>query len=233
MKITILTICPEEFDSFRKTHVISRAVSLGLLSLDIVDIRDFAGGSFRRVDDSPFGGGRGLLLRCVPVLKAVEWAKKQGGDGYTAALCPAGNVFNQKKAHEWAQKEHLILICGHYEGLDARIYNHVDERVSIGDFVISGGELASMVITDAVARLLKGNLKAGSAEDESFENGLLEYPQYTQPADYNGEKVPEVLLSGNHARIDSWRHEQALSETKKYRPELLQKQTISKTTENA
>ena len=257
MRISILTICPEEFESFWRAHVIRRAQELGLLELDVVDMKTYAGGSYRHIDDSPFGGGNGLILRCQPVLDAV--AAVCGDGARVIALAPIGTPYRQEIAERLAEEKHLVLICGHYEGMDARIYNHVDEILSVGDYVLSGGELPAMVIADSVARLLPGNLKAGSAEEESFsrwcdvarnepsitdkrnareaadaEQGssgertdgnrrgrLLEYPQYTQPADFRGEKVPEVLLSGNHEAIRRWREEEALRVTRERRPDLL------------
>ena len=229
MKISILTICPEEFESFRRAHVIRRAQELGLLELDVVDMKTYADGSYRHIDDSPFGGGNGLILRCQPVLDAVAAVQEEGAR--VIALAPIGTPYRQEIAERLAEEKQLVLICGHYEGMDARIYNHVDEILSVGDYVLSGGELPAMVIADSVTRLLPGNLKAGSAEEESFSAWrrttpdealrLLEYPQYTQPADYRGEKVPEVLLSGNHEAIRRWREEEALRVTRDRRPDLL------------
>lgn len=226
MRISILTMCPELFGDFLDSHVVKRAGKLGKGRVRILDIRSFAGGSFRHIDDSPFGGGKGLVLRCGPVLEAVEAAEKEGaaegcGPAFKIALVPAGIPYCQKKAHELAGKDHLILICGRYEGMDARIYDHVDLRLSVGDYILTGGEIPAMAVADSVLRLLKGNLKEGSAEEESFENGLLEYPQYTQPADYRGKRVPEVLLSGNHEKIRAWRLRESLRETLEYRPDLL------------
>ncbi|MBP3217297.1 MAG: tRNA (guanosine(37)-N1)-methyltransferase TrmD [Lachnospiraceae bacterium] len=232
MKISILTICPELFDSFAASHVVRRAEELGQLELNIVDIRSYAKGSYRQIDDSPFGGGNGLILRCGPVLDALE-AVLQETDAhktYVAALTPSGVPYSQGTAESLMAVDHLILICGHYEGMDERIYSHVDGLISIGDYVLTGGELPAMVVADSVARLLPGNLKKGSAEEESFsvlnrEDGrqlrLLEYPQYTQPADFRGEKVPEVLLSGNHEAIRAYRQAEAMRITKERRPDLL------------
>ena len=219
MRISILTMCPEVFHDFCGTPVISRAVSSGRLTLDITDFRTFTEGSFRRIDDSPYGGGRGMIIRCQPVLDALRAVRTE--HSRTVLLTPAGIPYSQKKAREYAEWEHLILICGHYEGFDARIYPHVDELVSIGDYVLTGGELPAMVIADSVVRLLKGSLREGSADEESFENGLLEYPQYTRPAEYEGMCVPEVLLSGNHEEIRAWRQEKALELTRRLRPDLL------------
>ena len=240
MKITVLTICPEAFESFSGSNVIRRAESLGILELNIVDIRSYAKGSYRQIDDSPFGGGNGLILRCGPVLDALSDVLSDETERtdpeapvrriFTAALSPAGTPYSQEMAERLAKYDHLVLVCGHYEGMDARIYPHVDELISIGDYVLTGGELPAMVIADSVARLLPGNLKEGSAQEESFsvltgEDGrqyrLLEYPQYTQPADFRGEKVPEVLLSGNHEAIRAYRLSEALRVTRMRRPDLL------------
>jgi tRNA (guanine37-N1)-methyltransferase len=205
MIITILTICPELFGSFLDSHVIKRAASLEQLKVHIMDIRNFAGGSFRHVDDSPYGGGSGMILRAGPVLDALAAA----GKGHCAALIPTGKKYTQADARRLSALDHLILVCGHYEGMDARIYGHADELISIGDYVITGGELAAMVVTDSIARLLPGVVK--DTVNESFgTDGQPEGPQYTRPADLRGEKVPEVLLSGNHEAIAAWRKEQAL-----------------------
>ena len=223
MKITFLTIFPQLFDSFLAAPVPQRAVRKGVLELEVVDIRDFSPGSFRHIDDSPFGGGPGMVMRCQPVLDALRSVQKMPPSGavITAALSPAGAVFNQKTAHRYAGPDHLILICGHYEGMDERIYRHVDEEVSIGDFILTGGELAAMAAADAVIRLLPGAIRTESTGEESFENGLLEYPQFTQPAVYDGESVPGVLLSGNHEKIRVWRLKESLRKTMLRRPDLL------------
>ena len=223
MKITILTIFPGLFDSFLASPVLQRAVKKGVLEIEVVDIKDYSPGSFRHIDDSPFGGGPGMVMRCQPVLDALRAVKKELPDraSVTAALSPAGAVFSQKTAHRYAGLDHLILICGHYEGMDERIFRHVDEEVSIGDFILTGGELAAMAVADAVIRLLPGAIRAESTGEESFENGLLEYPQYTQPAVYEGESVPDVLLSGNHEKIRKWRLRESLRKTFLKRPDLL------------
>ena len=223
MKITILTIFPGLFDSFLASPVLQRAVKKGVLEIEVVDIKDYSPGSFRHIDDSPFGGGPGMVMRCQPVLDALRAVKKELPDraSVTAALSPAGAVFSQKTAHRYAGLDHLILICGHYEGMDERIFRHVDEEVSIGDFILTGGELAAMAVADAVIRLLPGAIRAESTSEESFENGLLEYPQYTQPAVYDGESVPDVLLSGNHEKIRKWRLMESLRKTFLKRPDLL------------
>ena len=219
MKITILTICPEQFGDFQRTPLIARAVEAGLLELSIIDIRDYAPGSFRHVDDSPYGGGAGMILRCQPVLDALEAVRTPRS--HVAILAPIGKPYVQADAHRLAAMEELVLICGHYEGMDARIYPYADEILSIGDYVLTGGELPAMVICDSLMRLVEGSMKKESTVEESFEEGLLEYPQYTRPADYKGQKVPEVLLSGDHEAIRKWRQEEALRVTKERRPDLL------------
>ena len=235
MKITILTMFPQLFDSFREGPVVQRAIRKGSLELSVVDIKEFAPGSFRHIDDSPFGGGAGMVMRCQPVLDALRSVRGSAESGsaesgsavsfrstIVAALSPAGRQFTQKQAHRLSELDHLILICGHYEGMDERIYRHVDEEISIGDYVLTGGEIAAMAVSDAVIRLLPGALRSESTSEESFENGLLEYPQYTQPAVCEGEAVPEVLLSGNHARIRRWRLQESLRRTMERRPDLLE-----------
>lgn len=225
MRITVLTLFPEMFESVLKTSIIGRAAANGIVDVDFVQIRDFAHDRYRHVDDTPFGGGAGMVMKCQPVLDALDSVRTPSS--HTVIMSPAGTRFSQKKAHEFAKMDHLILLCGHYEGLDARIVSHVDEEISIGDYVLTGGELASMVIIDAVTRLLKGAIREDSAAEESHENGLLEYPQYTQPADYKGECVPPVLLSGNHAKIREWRVAKSLLLTEKRRPDLYEKHVFS------
>lgn len=226
MKISILTICPGLLGCMKQNHVFARAEDLGCAQIDVVDIRDYADGCFRKVDDSPYGGGAGLILRVEPVVKAVRAAKETpAGTTCVAALTPSGAPYNQQMAQELSSFDHLILICGHYEGMDERIYDYADRRISLGDFVLSGGEIAAMAVADSVVRLLPGVLKAGSLLEESFSAAdkserLLEYPQYTRPAEFEGKKVPEVLLSGNHEAIRQWREEAARSLTKELRPDL-------------
>jgi tRNA (guanine37-N1)-methyltransferase len=224
MKITVLTIFPEMFGDFLKEPVIARALSRNIVQIEITDIKEYAGGSFRHIDDDSYGGGAGMVMRCGPVLDALETVRTEGS--YTAVMTPAGRRYTQKAARYFAGQEHLILICGHYEGLDERILNHADGVFSIGDYVLTGGELPAKVVCDSVIRLLPGVLRAQATVEESFESGLLEYPQYTKPADWNGEKVPEVLLSGDHGRIRRWRQEEALRITRERRPDLLERQKL-------
>ena len=247
MKVSILTMMPDLFESFLDGPVLQRAVRKGALSVEIIDIREYAPGSFRHIDDSPFGGGAGMVMRCQPVLDALRACRKTdlekrdrdkdaSGNGSPAAsvgrertviLSPAGIPYTQQKARSYAELDHLILICGHYEGMDARIYPYADEQVSIGDYVLTGGELAAQVITDSVARLLPGSLRDASTEEESFENGLLEYPQYTQPAVFEGAAVPEVLRSGDHEKIRRWRLQQSLLLTRRVRPDLFARHVLT------
>lgn len=225
MKITVLTLFPEMFENFLNTSIVGRSIARGLAEVEFVQIRDFAPGNYRHVDDTPFGGGSGMVMKCQPVLDALDSVRTQ--NSHVMLTSPAGKPYSQKKARELSKMDHLIILCGHYEGMDARINNHVDELVSIGDYVLTGGELAAMVIIDSVVRLLKGAIREGSADEESHENGLLEYPQYTHPSDYKGEKVPEILLSGNHAKIREWRILQSLRNTRKLRPDLYEKHELT------
>lgn len=225
MIISVLTIFPESFESFLKTPVVARAVDKGLVSIDIVDIKEFAQGSFRHIDDSPFGGGAGMVMRCQPVLDALRHVKEQDppGDVRSVAMTPAGTPYDQKTARRFAELPHLVLLCGHYEGMDARIFGSIDEEISMGDYILTGGELPAMTVIDSVVRLLPGALRGASTEEESFEDGLLEYPQYTQPREYEGMSVPDVLLSGDHGRIRRYRRQEALRLTKERRPDLLER----------
>lgn len=233
MKISILTVCPECLNGFENWPNTAHAISNGALELNIVDIRKYAGGSFRHVDDSPFGGGAGCVLRAKPILDAVNdlrgakesEAISKSADPYVVLLSPSGRVYNQEIAHDLAGKKHLALVCGHYEGVDARIMPDMDDVISIGDYVLSGGEPAAEVLADSVIRLLDGVIKKESTRKESFEDGLLECPQYTQPAsiDMCAGNVPEVLLSGDHERIRKWRRQQSLLLTLKNRPDLIER----------
>ena len=218
MRISVLSVSPESFDSFRESSVVRKAKKSGKLELEVTDIRDYAEGSFRKIDDSPYGGGPGMVLRVDTVSKAISAVR--GESSQVVLLSPKGVRFDQKKAHEFAALDHLVLVCGHFEGFDARVSQYVDEEISIGDFILTGGEIPAMAICDGVIRLLDGSLREGSADDESFETGLLEYPHYTHPLEYDGRKVPDVLLSGNDAQIKKWRQIQAIIETIEHRPDL-------------
>lgn len=225
MKITILTIFPEVFSSFFKIPLVERALKKGIATINVVDIKPYAGGSFRHIDDSPCGGGPGMILRFDTTMKALQAVKNK--ESHVILLSPKGLVFSQKKARELAKIHDIVFICGHYEGVDRRVENHVDEMISVGDYVLSGGEMAAEVIVDSIVRLLDGVIRDGATEDESHENILLEYPQYTKPVEYLGERVPEILLSGNHQKIEEWRHIEALKDTKRLRPDLFAKYPLS------
>ncbi len=220
LKISVLTMFPQMFDSMNENPVVKRAQDRGLLEIEYIDIKNYARGSFRRIDDSPCGGGPGMIIRIDVILKALEAVRT--ASSHVVLLSPKGRVYTQAKARAFAAKEHIVLICGHYEGIDARIEKHVDEMLSVGDYILTGGEIPAMTVADSVARLL-GTIREGATEDESHENILLEYPQYTKPADYEGDRVPEVLLSGDHAKVQQWRHEQAVEATRKLRPDLYEK----------
>ena len=225
MRITTLTLFEEMYDGVINTSIISRAKEKGVVDIDFVNIRDFAKDKFKHVDDAPFGGGAGMVMKCEPVLDALSSVRND--KSHVILMSPHGKTFNQAKAKELTKYDYLILIAGHYEGLDYRITKHVDEELSIGDYILTGGELASMVVIDAVTRLLDGAINSESIMEESFENDLLEYPQYTQPRNYEGDEVPEVLVSGNHAKIREYRILQSLLITKEKRPDLFEKHILT------
>ena len=225
MRIDIISLFPEMFTGPLGHSILKRAQDSGLLAVHVTNPRNFAFDKHRIVDDYPFGGGSGMVMKPEPIFRAVENAVHTvaAQNKRTVLMCPGGQPFDQTKARELAGYEQLILICGHYEGIDDRIRQHVvDEAVSIGDYVLTGGELPAMVVTDAVARMLPGVLGADDgAEHDSFYNGLLEYPQYTRPREFNGWEVPEILLSGDHAKIETWRRKESLRATLARRPDLL------------
>ncbi len=226
MRIDIITLFPEFFEGFKEHSIVGRAVKTGKVEIVVHNLRDQAGDSYGSVDDRPYGGGPGMVLRFDVLLKALNdiktKSKIQNNKSKTILLTPQGEVYSQRIAYSLRQTENLILICGHYEGFDERIREYVDQEISIGDYVLTGGELAAMVLTDSMVRLLPGVLgDETSSHDESHADGLLEYPQYTRPAEYDGKKVPEILLSGNHKEIEAWRREQARERTKLRRPDLI------------
>lgn len=218
MIINILTLFPETFDSVFSQSILNRAVKNKVLRINIINIRNFSAGNHKQVDDKPYGGGEGMVLMADPIKKAITSIKEKT---YTILLSASGYKFTQKKAGFYSKKKSLTLICGHYEGIDARVEEFVDEVITIGDFILTGGEIAAMAVVDSTIRLVKGTINPLSPLNESFEGGLLEYPQYTRPENYEGLKVPQVLLSGNHKEIANWRLEQSRLRTKKYRPELI------------
>lgn len=223
MLIETLSVFPQCFDSVMNESIMKRAQDKGILEFRAHDLRDWTHDKHRTTDDEPYGGGQGLVMKCEPIFEATdELFATAPKKPYTIFLAPTGEQLTDALTLELAQQDHLFFVCGHYEGIDERAYALADKTISIGDYVLTSGELASMVVIDAVVRRLDGVLGGeGSAVDESFYDGLLEYPQYTRPASYRGMDVPEVLLSGHHGNIEKWRREQSLLRTKEWRPDLL------------
>ena len=220
MKITVLTLFPDFVNEYFHTSIMGRAVDRELVAPEVVDIRDFTHDRHRSVDDAPYGGGSGMVLMPGPLSEALD--SVDGSSRRVVYATPSGTPLTQEYARELSREESLVFICGRYEGIDQRVIeSYVDDEISIGDYVIASGELAVMVIVDAVFRLLEGVITRGSLEEESFENGLLEYPHYTRPEVYRGLEVPEVLLSGHHERIRLWRREKQIEKTRLVRPDLL------------
>ena len=219
MKIDILTLFPSMFDGFKTESIMKRAIEKGKVEINIIDIRDYTPYKNNQVDDYQFGGGGGMIMMCEPVINAVESIRTE--DSIVILLTPRGETYNEKKAYEFKDKKHLIIICGHYEGFDERIYTLADELVSIGNFILTGGELPAMMITDSVVRLIDGVITSTSLEYESFNDNLLDYPVYTKPREFRGMEVPEVLLNGNHKLINEYRESERKRITKEYRKDLL------------
>jgi tRNA (guanine37-N1)-methyltransferase len=223
MKIDIITLFPDMFKGPFDMSMLWKAQDRKLAQIRLHDLREFGLGARRTVDDTPYGGGDGMLLKPEPVVAAIEAVKQDNVKARVVIMTPGGRPLTQAIAQELAQIDGLILLAGHYEGFDERINSYVDDWISIGDYVLTGGELPAMVLVDTVVRLIPGVLGGeGSAEDESFSHGLLEYPQYTRPVEFRGERVPEVLQQGNHAEIDRWRRDQAQAKTRQVRPDLLE-----------
>lgn len=222
MKIDILTLFPSMFDGFVSESIIKRAIEKGKVEVTIHNIRDYSKDPHKKVDDYQFGGGSGMVLMPQPIIDAIEDLKRE--DTFVILMSPQGIPYKQKIAHELSQKKHILIICGHYEGFDERIRSFVDMEMSIGDYILTGGELASMVVSDSIIRLLDDVITKESSENESFENHLLDYPVYTKPVDFRGMKVPDVLLSGHHENIRKWRLEQQMNRTQERRPDLLEKE---------
>ena len=231
MRIDILTLFPNMFSGPFAESIVKRAMDRNLISITIHNLRDWGSGKHKVVDDYPFGGGTGMVMKSEPLFEATEAIKAEGAcsSAPVILLTPQGRVFNQRVAAELAALDQLILICGHYEGIDERVREHLaTDEISIGDYVLTGGELAAMVVVDAMVRQLPGVLGSeDSAKDDSHTSGLLEYPQYTRPRTYRGWEVPQVLLSGDHAKIAAWRREQSILRTLTRRPELLEKADLS------
>lgn len=218
MKIDILTLFPEMFDGFLNTSIIKRARENGSVNIEVHNFRDYSLDKHNRVDDYPYGGGAGMVLMCEPIFRAIEDIRTD--DSVVIMMSPSGKLFKQEVALDLSKKKHLILLCGHYEGFDERIRTIVDMEISIGDYVLTGGEIPAMAITDAVTRLIPGVISEDSLTSESFNDGLLDYPNYTKPAVFREMKVPEVLLSGHHANIEKYRQEERIKKTNDIRSDL-------------
>ena len=230
MNYHVLTLFPEMIENGMNTSITGRAITKGLLSLEAINIRDFAFNKHQKVDDYPYGGGAGMLMQAEPVYLSYESiAERIGRKPRVIFLTPQGKTFNQDMAKEFALEEDLVFLCGHYEGIDERVLEEiVTDYVSIGDYLLTGGELPAMVMMDSISRMVPGVLNnQESGETESFSGNLLEYPQYSRPEEWHGKKVPEVLLSGHHANVDKWRREQSIIRTAKWRPDLLPKADLT------
>lgn len=226
MKISILTLFPEVMTPYLETSILKRAKLKGAVEIEVKQIRDFTKDKYGRVDTPPIGGGAGLIEKIQPIVDALRSVKTS--DSHVIFFSPRGKTFTQQMAKNLAKKDHLILISGHYEGVDERLKNYIDEEISIGDYVLTGGELPCLVVTDAVTRLLPGVINEESLKEESFNEPLLEYPQYTEPYDFEGHTVPDILYCGNHEAIAKYRRREALKITKEYRPDLFNKIKLTK-----
>ena len=227
MRIDILSLFPEVYEGILNSSIVKRAIEKGIVEVNVINYRDYSLDKHHRVDDTIYGGGAGMLISVEPVarcLKDIEGIS----DAYKIITSPTGATFNQEKAKMLARLDHLVIVCGHYEGIDARVNNYIDEEISIGDYILTGGEIASMAILDSVIRLLPGAISDDSVEEESFSNGLLEYDQYTKPASFDGHDVPFVLTNGNHEEIRKWRKFNSLEKTYKYRCDLLDEAKLDK-----
>jgi tRNA (guanine37-N1)-methyltransferase len=229
MQIDLLTLFPEFFASPLSQSMLQRAQDQGAVTYRVINLRDYTGDRHQVTDDRPFGGGPGMVMKIEPLAAAIRAAKERDPETRVILLGPGGAVFNQAKARELAGLNHLLLICGHYEGVDDRIHFYIDEELSIGDYILTGGEIPALIVADAVTRLLPGVLGGvGATEEESFQEGLLEYPHYTRPRVFEGHEVPQVLVEGDHQRIARWRRCQALARTVRQRPDLLARAVLSR-----
>ncbi len=226
MKIIILTLFKEIYDSFLSSSIIARAISKKLVEIKLVNFRDYTKDKYHRVDTPPTGGGAGLILKCQPIYDAL--INNSSSKTHKIVLTPRGKTFNQEKAIELSKLDEILILCGHYEGIDERLYKYFDEEISIGDFILTGGETASFCLIDAITRLIPGVISDESTSLETFDNNLLEYPQYTEPYEFNGDKIPDLLYSGNHKEIEKYHQYQRLIQTKKYRPDLFAKYKLTK-----
>ena len=227
MRIKVLSLFPKMFDGILNESIIKRAIDDKKVNIDVIDLRSYSKDKHNKVDDTIYGGGAGMLIKCEPVFDAIDDLKTKNTK--VIMLSPDGVKYNQEKAYELSKEKNIILLCGHYEGFDERINTVVDEKISIGDYVLTGGEIPAMAIIDSVTRLLPGVINEESHLNDSFNNDLLDYPQYTKPQEYRGMKVPDVLLSGDHKKIDEWRREEQIKKTKKQRPDLLKESEEEKT----
>ncbi|MBQ9834532.1 MAG: tRNA (guanosine(37)-N1)-methyltransferase TrmD [Bacilli bacterium] len=219
MRIDILTLFPNMFKNILEESIIKRAIEKNLIEINIINFRDYSPLNNQQVDDTPYGGGSGMVLRCEPIFLAIDDIKTP--ESKVILLTPEGKTYNQSTAKEFSKEKHLIIICGHYEGFDERIKTLIDCEISIGDFILTGGEIPAMILIDSISRLVDGVITSGSLESESFENNLLDYPTYTKPREYRGLTVPEILLSGDHKKIADYRKEMQIKKTKEKRPDLL------------
>ena len=219
MKIDILTLFPEMYNGFKEESIIKRAIEKGIVDVNIIDFRKYSNEPNNKVDDTPYGGGSGMVLMCDPIFRAIDDIKTD--EAKVIMLTPDGKTYNQSTAYDLSKEKHIILLCGHYEGFDERIRSIVDLEISIGDYVLTGGELASMVVADSVIRLVDGVITKDSHLNDSFNDNLLDYETYTKPSEYRGMKVPDVLLSGDHKKIDEFRQNSRYNRTKDRRPDLL------------
>lgn len=229
MRIKVLSLFPKMFDGILNESIIKRAIDDKKVNIDVIDLRSYSKDKHNKVDDTIYGGGAGMLIKCEPVFDAIDDLKTKNTK--VIMLSPDGVKYNQEKAYELSKEKNIILLCGHYEGFDERINTVVDEKISIGDYVLTGGEIPAMAIIDSVTRLLPGVINEESHLNDSFNNDLLDYPQYTKPKEYRGMKVPDVLLSGDHKKIDEWRREEQIKKTKKQRPDLLKEIEEEKTSD--
>jgi tRNA (guanine37-N1)-methyltransferase len=220
MTIDIITIFPEFFTTFLETSIIKRAIEDHLVEINCHQLRDYSKRKHQKIDDTPYGGGAGMLMQFPPFYEAIKKLRKE--DSYVIMLSPQGKLFTQSKAKSLADKDHLILLCGHYEGIDARVEEFVDEEISIGDYVLTGGEIPAMILSDAVTRLIPNVIAQESYEEDSLQNGWLKYPQYTKPESYEGYDVPEILKSGHHKNIEDWRKKESIKKTYEKRSDLIE-----------
>lgn len=227
MKFTILTLFPEMIGPYFESSILKRAQAKGLIEVELVNIRDYTKDKYGRTDTPPTGGGAGLVMKCQPIIDALK--DHSTSDSYKIIMSPRGRTYNQRIAEEFSKNyDHIVILCGHYEGIDERVYKYFDESISLGDYILTGGELGAAIIVDSVSRLIDGVISEESIKEESFTNNTLEYPQFTEPYDFEGDKIPEILYSGNHEIIAKWRRKESFKLMQKNRPDLMEKVELSK-----